>query len=144
MVLNDIGKVKSSIMATNGIMHIIDTVLTPDIPEAQNSTLKDCLFWNNYTTLVDMMMSADMFDMLDDPVYKPFTIFAPSNQAFSNLASDKKQELENNVDVLQEYLQYHIVTDEKINFSEMVLSTGDLTLLSLQGSTLFAGCAKDI
>ncbi|XP_071959825.1 stabilin-2-like [Antedon mediterranea] len=143
LLLNDIGKVISSIEATNGIIHIIDTVLTPEYGDMQNSTLRETLLWNNYTTLIEMMKFAGMFETLENPLYKPFTLFAPTNQAFNNLPADKKHQLENNVEILGEYLRFHVLADKKIRLSEMILRDGS-TLATLQGSSISAGCGQVI
>ena len=96
----------ADVQASNGIIHVIDSVLTPpvDIPAtAQSTTIHD--------SLVAAVIQADLLSTLQGP--GPFTVFAPTDQAFSdagiNLADLNTVE---GKAILSDILLYHVVSSE--------------------------------
>ena len=96
----------ADVQASNGIIHVIDSVLTPpvDIPAtAQTTTIHD--------SLVAAVIQADLLSTLQGP--GPFTVFAPTDQAFSdagiNLADLNSVE---GKAILSDILLYHVVSSE--------------------------------
>ena len=96
----------ADVQASNGIIHVIDSVLTPpvDIPAtAQTTTIHD--------SLVAAVIQADLLSTLQGP--GPFTVFAPTDQAFSdagiNLADLNTPE---GKATLSDILLYHVVSSE--------------------------------
>ncbi|MBL6891296.1 MAG: fasciclin domain-containing protein [Candidatus Poseidoniaceae archaeon] len=96
----------ADVQASNGIIHVIDSVLTPpvDIPAtAQSTTIHD--------SLVAAVIQADLLSTLQGP--GPFTVFAPTDQAFSdagiNLADLNTAE---GKAILSDILLYHVVSSE--------------------------------
>lgn len=78
VVLNNAAKViATDIVATNGIIHVIDTVLlSPTVVEiAQQNSM--------FSTLVLAVIKADLAGTLSGA--GPFTVFAPTNDAFTAL-----------------------------------------------------------
>jgi len=64
----------------------------------------------DHTTLVSALKKADLVDVLANP--GPFTVFAPTNEAFNKLTKGTLDELmkpEKKID-LQNILQYHVTT----------------------------------
>jgi len=64
----------------------------------------------DHTTLVSALKQADLVDVLANP--GPFTVFAPTNEAFNKLPKGTLDELmkpEKKID-LQNILQYHVTT----------------------------------
>ena len=90
------------VAASNGIIHVIDKVLMPptDIPTTASGT-------GNHNTLVNAVVDADLLSTLEGE--GPFTVFAPTDQAFTELGVDlstlSQSELSN-------ILQYHVVGAE--------------------------------
>ena len=71
---------KADIMATNGVIHVIDKVLLPP-------TVADLAVANSsFTTLVSALSGAGLVPALSD-AKGTFTVFAPTNDAFAQLAS---------------------------------------------------------
>ncbi|MFL2984174.1 MAG: fasciclin domain-containing protein [Candidatus Poseidoniaceae archaeon] len=96
----------ADVQASNGIIHVIDSVLTPpvDIPAtAQTTTIHD--------SLVAAVIQADLLSTLQGT--GPFTVFAPTDQAFSdagiNLADLNTAE---GKAILSDILLYHVVSSE--------------------------------
>lgn len=71
---------KADIMASNGVIHVIDQVLLPP-------TVADLAVANNsFTTLVSALSGAGLVPALSNPA-GTFTVFAPTNEAFAQLTS---------------------------------------------------------
>ena len=78
VMLNNSSKViATDVVATNGIIHVIDQVLLP--PTVVDLALQNSIF----STLVLAVVKADLATALSGA--GPFTVFAPTNDAFSAL-----------------------------------------------------------
>merc|ERR1712157_1436 len=107
--INDSTVTIPDIEATNGVIHVIDSVLIPqgfttclqDIPTTATET-------QAFDTLVAALYAADLVDTLSGD--GPFTVFAPTDHAFGMLDDDYIQCLlePENKDALQELLLYHV------------------------------------
>jgi len=64
----------------------------------------------NFSTLVQALQAADLVEALQGE--GPFTVFAPTNEAFNNLPDGQLESLlqEENKEQLQAILQYHVVS----------------------------------
>ncbi|MCU4164839.1 fasciclin domain-containing protein [Carboxylicivirga caseinilyticus] len=78
VMLNSSAKViVTDVVATNGIIHAIDQVIVPP-------TIVDIALQNsNFSILVDALIKAELVDDLSGD--GPFTVFAPTNDAFEDL-----------------------------------------------------------
>jgi uncharacterized surface protein with fasciclin (FAS1) repeats len=88
----------------------------------------------SYDTLVRALRSADLVDTLKGP--GPFTVFAPTDEAFAKLPSGTMDDLlkPENKQRLTEILNYHIVPGKVLSAS--LLGLGEQPITSVQGSTL--------
>jgi transforming growth factor-beta-induced protein len=86
----------ADIEATNGVIHIIDTVLVPtnftlditmedDMMEDQPDIVDIALSDESFSMLVMLLQEADLVGALQGD--GPFTVFAPTNDAFESLVS---------------------------------------------------------
>lgn len=124
--INESTVVTPDIEATNGVIHVIDTVLVPESfkletsePELPATVVDIALSSDDFSTLVAALQKADLVDTLKGE--GPFTVFAPTNAAFEKLLKDldiTAAQLLNQPD-LSRVLLYHVVSGQ-------VLST-DLT-----------------
>jgi transforming growth factor-beta-induced protein len=133
VMINSTTKVTSAdVEATNGVIHIIDKVLVPP-------TVVDFAIWNdNFSILVEAVVKAGLVEALSAD--GPFTIFAPTNEAFEALFAELNvsgiQDL--SAEALTPILLYHVVADNvrsnevasgmvpTLNESAMLdISTGD-------------------
>ncbi|MFP2995893.1 fasciclin domain-containing protein [Spongiivirga sp. MCCC 1A20706] len=99
VILNGMVKVViADIMASNGIVHVIDTVLIPTLPSIVDIATGD----ENFSTLVSALSSADLVETLQGD--GPFTVFAPTNDAFAKLNALPEG------DALKQVLLYHVAS----------------------------------
>ena len=83
------------IEATNGVVHLIDAVLLPDlIVNSLGTVLQPALFdaEGRFTTLVEAVRKAELVDVLTSPGLNNmdgFTVFAPTNDAFAAAGIDQ-------------------------------------------------------
>lgn len=126
----------SNIGSTNGVLHVIDGVLTPP-------TIVDHVLANpEFSLLAEAIEIADLTEALNvtDPENEnfPYTIYAPTNAAFEDLLAQVNGAFgwssleEIPVEVLQEILMLHVVTGEN-TLSGAIAETEPTTL---EGSTL--------
>merc|ERR1740117_1696182 len=82
ILINSAKVTTADVDASNGVVHIIDAVLMPgDAPAPAGKTVVDLAVANpDLSTLVTALKAADLVDTLSGK--GPFTVFAPTNEAF--------------------------------------------------------------
>ena len=114
--INSASVTTADVMATNGVIHIIDSVLVPSTfklnPEpAVPATVVDVALANSdFSILVAALQKADLVGALQGE--GPFTVFAPTNAAFEKLLAAlniSASDLLNQPD-LAKVLLYHVVS----------------------------------
>ena len=118
LAVNDSNIIVADIMASNGVIHVIDKVLVPaDIAEmiapmmgmAPTQNIAEIAIGNeNFSTLVSLVVAADLADVLASPDYK-FTVFAPTNAAFEKLPVEVREAVVADPTLLTRILSYHVV-----------------------------------
>jgi transforming growth factor-beta-induced protein len=119
--VNEAQIVITDIQATNGVIHVIDTVILPkDIVEAA--------VFNKFDTLAAALTAADLVDTLKGE--GPFTVFAPTNEAFANLPVGTLDSLlkPENKQQLTDILLYHVVSGNVLAEQVVTLKTADTVL----------------
>ena len=96
--------VMTDIVASNGVIHVIDDVI---IPESSRS-VPEALEESHMTTLKELFDLAGLSDHLD--ALTNVTVFAPSERALKELPESFMKTLKSNPDKLKEFLMYHVVT----------------------------------
>jgi transforming growth factor-beta-induced protein len=98
--------IKTDIMASNGVIHVIDRVI---VPKKTNDIVDVAAAAGSFNTLVSAVQTADLVETLKGE--GPYTVFAPSDEAFARLPKDTLRDLlkPENKDALQAILTYHIV-----------------------------------
>jgi uncharacterized surface protein with fasciclin (FAS1) repeats len=117
--------VQTDIMCTNGIIHVIDSVMIPQLDIVDTATVN-----GNFETLITALVAAGLNGTLAGT--GPFTVFAPNDDAFNALPDWIIPSLLNNVNVLTDVLTYHVVSGL---YTAADLS-GISTLPTLQGTNL--------
>ena len=105
--VNDANVIIPNIFATNGIIHVIDTVLFP--PVILEDIVETAIDNGNFKTLVAALELAGLTNTLEGP--GPFTVFAPTDTAFAKLPPGIIGSLfrpENKAKLI-EILTYHVV-----------------------------------
>ena len=133
--VNDANVTATDILASNGVIHVIDTVL---IPPTVVSTAEAA---GNFKTLVADIKAAELADALS--AAGPFTVFAPTDAAFMKLPAGTVDTLlkPENKAMLQAILKYHVVAG-RVPSSEVVKRNSADTLagkpvtISVQGTTV--------
>ncbi len=115
IIINGMGTIvdgSEDIGATNGIVHIIDNVLTPP-------TLVSHILANpNYSSLAAALEKADLVDTLNGSDI--FTVFAPNNAAFEKFMMDVEAAFgwtsldDIPINTLNQVLLYHVVAGENL------------------------------
>ena len=137
LYLNESVVIDTDIEASNGMIHVIDTVLTPTtIGEPEGSIVDLALASPDLTTLVTALQAADLVSALADEDAL-FTVFAPTDEAFAALGEDAIAELLADTDALTNVLLYHVVAGAAVDsidatalYGEMVtmLNEADVTI----------------
>lgn len=96
----------TDVQASNGVVHVIDTVLLP----ADKDIVATAIATPDFSTLVAALTAAGLVETLQQP--GPFTVFAPTNAAFDALLADlglTAEELFADTELLTAVLTYHVV-----------------------------------
>ena len=122
VMVNDASVTMTDVIASNGIIHVIDKVLTPadnpiDIPRTAQCT-------GVHDSLVAGVIQAELLETLQGP--GPFTIFAPTDDAFAAAGIDLAA-LDNPAgkQTLSDILLYHVVAGDvpSSNVTECMTAT---------------------
>ncbi|WP_291401914.1 fasciclin domain-containing protein, partial [Acidaminobacter sp.] len=114
--INSSSVTTADVMATNGVIHIIDSVLVPSTfklnpePEVPATVVDIALSNSDFSILVAALQKADLVGALQGE--GPFTVFAPTNAAFEKLLAAlniSASDLLNQPD-LAKVLLYHVVS----------------------------------
>ncbi|KAM6932927.1 periostin, osteoblast specific factor b [Xenentodon cancila] len=117
-------------IATNGVVHVIDRVIS-----ATGNTIQDFLeVDDDLTTLSDMAQNAGLLDKLGQPGH--YTLFAPTNDAFDKLGGDVLERLQSDKEVLSALLGFHLL--DSVQCSEAIMAGS--TYETLEGNTIEIGC----
>ena len=118
--INDAAVTTADVAASNGVVHIIDKVLLPeDIANSLRSNIVEiAMATPDLSLLVDALVQADagLVDLLQTD--GPFTVFAPTNQAFADLLDALGPDYTSLADfdtaaekaLLADILTYHVVS----------------------------------
>lgn len=107
--------IKTDIEASNGVIHVIDSVLLP----ADKNIVEIAASNDSFSTLVAAVKAAGLVDTLQGD--GPFTVFAPTNDAFAKLPEGTVENLlkPENREKLVSILTYHVVPG-KVTASDVV------------------------
>ena len=100
------GIVATDIVASNGVIHVIDKVLLPP----DKTIVQTAMAVPAFSILVDAVVAAGLVDTLSGP--GPFTVFAPTDDAFAALLTElgiSKDQLLADTALLTQVLTYHVV-----------------------------------
>ncbi len=114
--------IQTDIMASNGVIHVIDAVI---LPETRNiaEVAADA---GKFTTLLTALTEAGLAETI--ATGGPFTVFAPTDEAFAKIPQDKLQAILADKELLTSILTYHVVEGAK--YSDWVAKKRSVTALS--------------
>ena len=129
--VNDAKVIITDIETSNGVIHVIDTVLIPAADEAameKNTIVDIAVADGRFTTLVAALQAAGLVETLS--AEGPFTVFAPTDDAFAKLPAGTVESLlkPENLEQLKNILLYHVVSG-KVLAADVVGLTSAPTVL---------------
>ncbi len=108
--VNGVAITATDIQTSNGVIHVIDAVLTQGLDVVQRAIVTE-----QTGTLVDAIVAASTNGAEDIAATLsgagPFTVFAPINEAFEALGTDRLEVVLDpaNAELLSEILRYHVI-----------------------------------
>ena len=107
VMINEANVVSTDIIADNGVIHVIDSVILPpaDLADIVDTAVAD----GRFTTLAAALGAAELVETLKGE--GPFTVFAPTDDAFAALPEGTVESLllPENKQALTDILLYHVV-----------------------------------
>ncbi|XP_029028712.1 periostin-like isoform X2 [Betta splendens] len=120
-------------VATNGVVHVIDRVIS-----AVGNTIKNYLDVNDeLSSFATAALASDMMDKLDQPGH--FTLFAPTNEAFLKLSPGYLERIMKDKAVIAALVNYHILNSAQCSEAIMAGSVYE----TAEGSAIEIGCDGD-
>jgi LPXTG-motif cell wall-anchored protein len=140
--VNESEVVTADIEGSNGVIHVIDKVLVPEdfvLETEPEETIVDIAVNNgSFTTLVAALQKAELVEALSGE--GPFTVFAPTDDAFADLLAQLDITAEDllNHPQLSDVLLYHVVSGKVMSTDlsegmEAPTLKGDNIMVSLEG-----------
>ncbi len=125
----------TDIACTNGVIHVIDMVLMPNLSTIPVTASEV----GGFNTLLTAVTAANLAGTLSGP--GPFTVFAPTDAAFAPLPVTRLL-LPVNIPRLANILTYHVVSgrvyaDQLMNNQVVATVNGQTLLVTKQGNTIF-------
>lgn len=136
--VDDAKVIKTDIRTTNGMIHVIDTVIMPR-PDIVDTAVKA----GSFKTLVTAVKAADLVEVLKGE--GPFTVFAPTDEAFAALPDGTIPGLLENKEKLQAVLTYHVISG-RVLAGDLPMAKGDAASAmpaTVQGQKLQIKRTKD-
>jgi uncharacterized surface protein with fasciclin (FAS1) repeats len=144
--LNEAQVILPDVMASNGIIHVIDTVLLPPSMQAQ-SIVDVAVADERFSTLVTALTEAGLVETLQGE--GPFTVFAPTNDAFAKLPEGTLDALLADNEQLTAVLLYHVLAGavpaaDVLNLSEATTVQGQTVSIRVESGRVFINDAEVI
>jgi uncharacterized surface protein with fasciclin (FAS1) repeats len=148
VMVNDANIIGLDISATNGVIHVIDTVLVPNLGSGPDvvDLIADS---GRFPTLVAALQAAGL-----DTVLKgqgPFTVFAPTEKAFSKIPPRVLDDLlkPQNLNVLTDILTFHVAPrtllgQDVVKLNSIDTVNGKQAMINLVGGNVYIENAKII
>lgn len=143
--------VSTDVMASNGVIHVIDRVLIPNArylratPRTTASQSRGyasseaptivgvAVDSGKFPTLVKLVQAAGLVDVLNGD--GPFTVFAPTEEAFAAVPDEVLNALLEDAELLTSVLLYHVVPG-KVMAEQVVTMNGQNAATALTDKTL--------
>ncbi len=119
--VNDAQVIITDIVASNGTIHVIDTVLIPMMDIVETAVAD-----GRFKTLVTALEAAELVETLKGE--GPFTVFAPTDEAFAKLPAGTIEKLLADIPTLKNILLYHVVAGNVLAEDVVKLSEAETVL----------------
>ena len=136
----------ADVMASNGVIHVIDTVLVPKATTApKRNIVQTAVAAGSFTTLASLLKKAGLAGALQGK--GPFTVFAPTDAAFAKVPKATLAALGKDRAKLRAVLLYHVakgnLTAAKVvKKSRIATLNGKSLRIRVSGSTVRVGGAR--
>ncbi|HEY9121468.1 MAG TPA: fasciclin domain-containing protein [Brevefilum sp.] len=125
--VNDSMVIITDIVADNGVIHVIDSVLLPPAEEESLGSIVDIAVADGrFQTLVAAVQAAGLAETLSGE--GTFTVFAPTDDAFAKLLEGTVEALLADIPTLTDILLYHVLSGEVL--AEEVISLNSAKALN--------------
>ena len=124
--INDAQVIITDIQGSNGTIHVIDTVLLPEAEEESKTIVDIAVEDGRFTTLVAALQAADLDTVLSED--GPFTVFAPTDDAFAKLPEGTVESLLETIPELKNILLYHVVSGNVLAADVVSLESAETLL----------------
>jgi transforming growth factor-beta-induced protein len=126
--VNQAKVIAADLTASNGTVHVVNEVVLPV------ETVVDVAIDNGFTSLTAAVITAELLPALTDPL-ATFTVFAPTDAAFNNLATALGTNLAGvlALPILSDVLLYHVIGTEVLS---PALVNGPVATLNGQSVTI--------
>ena len=139
--INNARIIITDIVASNGVIHVIDSVILPPSKDIVDTAAGD----GRFKTLVAAVQAAGLVDTLK--AKGPYTVFAPTDQAFAKLPKGTVEALLKDPEALKGILTYHVLGSRAFAADAMKLTSADTVqgssiVIKKQGNNLFINNAR--
>jgi transforming growth factor-beta-induced protein len=153
VMINDAEVVSADVLANNGVIHVINKVILPPAEESmsEGEMAKDivdtAVAAGSFKTLAAALEAAGLVETLKGA--GPFTVFAPTDEAFAKLPAGTVEALLKDPKALGDILKYHVASG-KLMAADVLKHSGIETLLGqtapikVEGNTVYIGGAQII
>ena len=126
----------ANVMASNGVIHVIDNVMLPPPSKGDVTTniVDTAIAAGTFTTLLTALETAGLVDALSDPDGK-FTVFAPTDAAFDLIDADALSALLADTEALTTLLTTHVIAGSAVDAVTAYSLNGTL-VETLSGKTV--------
>jgi transforming growth factor-beta-induced protein len=133
VMINDAEVVSADVLAKNGVIHVINHVILPPAEGAMMDKKMDivdtAIAAGNFKTLAAALQAAGLVEALKGE--GPFTVFAPTDEAFAKLPAGTVEALLKDPKALGDILKYHVASG-KLMAADVLKHSG---IETLQGQT---------
>ncbi|WP_292470735.1 fasciclin domain-containing protein [Methanolobus sp.] len=115
VMVDDANVVQADIEASNGVIHAIDKVILPPsmMEEEEMDIVETAVAAGSFNTLVTALQATGLDETLSGE--GPFTVFAPTDEAFEALPEGTLEGLLEDKEALTSVLTYHVVAGEAMS-----------------------------
>jgi uncharacterized surface protein with fasciclin (FAS1) repeats len=160
VMVNDAQVIITDIEGSNGVIHVIDAVILPPSMTAAGEEMMDDAMMEDkpdivdiavndgrFSTLVTALQQANLVDTLKGE--GPFTVFAPTDEAFAALPDGTLDSLLADIPALTDVLLYHVVPGKVMAADVVNLNSANTVLgqpvnISVEGNTVKVNDAQVI
>lgn len=148
LYINQAKVIVTDVAASNGVIHVIDAVITPPSEELGNIA-EVAIAAGSFKTLVAALQATGLDAVVADES-AIFTVFAPTDEAFAALGQETIDALLADPDTLKDILLYHVIADASVEAETAIslagsmveMANGDTVMLSLSDGKLFINDAE--